>query len=636
VSKKSANLQQRWSTAALAIARRPGVRAGLSWIIPLALYWMLISLRLPYSITRALSEYSSALFLLVVCGFYLAFRSRTAISIPAGLMLTMLLVGLSISALWTSGQTDTDIVGGLLPYKDGKNYYFGALQILNGMPLQIGIHAVRRPLFPGLLASLLLLTGGSFKIVTAIMAQLAGFALFLSARTVRGAFGAAGAALYGALMFFSIQPRLGYTMSELPGFTLGCLAFSILWSAALSRDWRLIGLGLATLMAAISARSGAFLVFPFLALWCGWIFRGGRRYSVKAAILSAVGIALLYLLVNQAFSTLLRVDVANQWGSFAYAIYGQVHGGSGWHSAIDELNTTQASVVAAAAWRDFLAKPLSLLIGIAKSYRDFFLPGDLTIFPLGSARESAWIAYVLWAGVMLLLLRGLIGLLKAVRQPGASLLLACFAGIVLSIPFLPPVDGGARFHASTVGFLFVLPAAAFSIRGGLLQPDSESKSQTQDSASLASYGAVILLVLATIIPVAISRISKPESGAAPACAPGQSAFVIRTWPVSYMDVVPDAAGECGLAPRICLSDFEKNATDIANDDLVQAMLMQAQISAGGIRVTSTMNLPELRFGYFMSPIEGAPQAAAGRLRSGCASWIETNNSRLYKIEQWTR
>jgi len=624
---------RRWTAGALGVVRSTTIRAALLWVVPLALFWILLSLRLPYAITRALSTYSSALFLLVLAGFYLAFRTRPSISIPAGLTLTMLLVGLSVSALWTSGQTDTDIIAGMLPYKDGKNYYSGALQILNGLPLQTGIQAVRRPLFSGLLASLLLLAGGNLKVATAILAQLAGLGLFASARTVRHSFGQAGAALFASLMFFHIQPRLGYTLSELPGFTLGCLAFSILWTAALQRNWRLIGLGLATLMAAVSARAGAFLVFPAIALWCGWLFRGAHRYSVKAAVISAAGIAVLYLLVNQAFSALLHVDVTNQWGSFAYAIYGQVHGGSGWHSAIDDLNTTQASVVMLAAWRYFLANPLSLLIGVAKSYRDFFLPGDLMIFPLGSVHEPAWITYLLWAGIMLLLLRGLIGSIRGVRLAGPSLLLACFVGMMLSIPLLPPVDGGARFHASTVGFLFALPAAAVSRSGAWSELSLEAKPRAHNGPSLAVGGAVVLLILATLVPIAISRLATPPTVARPVCPPGQAAFVIRIQPGSYVDVVPAATNACGLVPRICLADFEKNASEKTNDDLVQAILTLAQSSPGGIRITPTMNLLELKLGYFIDPIRGIPKAASGQLASGCASWIETTNSRLYQIER---
>ncbi|MFH1183804.1 MAG: hypothetical protein V1755_02045 [Chloroflexota bacterium] len=623
---------KQWIARSVLVLKGLSAASVLGWAVPLALFWILLNLRLPYSISRPLSTYSSVLFLFVLGGYYLVFRPRSAIGILAGLALTMLLVGLSVSFLWTSAYTDNGIIGGLLPHKDAKNYYFGALQLLDGLPIRAGIHAVRRPLFSGLLATLLLLTGGNLKLVTAVLAQLAAFGLFASAHTIRNSFGPAAAALYASLMLFHIQPKLGYNLSELPGFTLGCLAFSILWIAASRRNWTLISLGLATLMTAITTRAGAFLVFPAIAVWCGWIFRGARRYSATAAVISAGGIALLYLLVNQTLSRLLNVDLTDQWGSFAYAIYGQVHGGTGWHSAIDDLQTTQASVVVTAAWQYFLADPRSLLIGVARSYRDFFLPGDLMIFPFGSVHEPPWPSYLLWAGTMLLLLRGLIGSLRGYRLARASLLLACFAGIMLSIPFLPPVDGGARFHASSVAFLFALTAAGLARAGAWLEPSPEARPLTHSGLSLAAGSAVILLMMATIAPIAIYRLTPPQTAVPPVCPADQESFVVRTQPDSYVDVLPGATNGCGVVPRICLADFDKNATDKANDDVVQAMLEAAKASPGGIRIIPAMNLLDHRFSYFISPIRGMPAAPSGQQVSGCAALIETRNSRLYQIE----
>jgi len=263
-------------------------------------------------------------------------------------------------------------------------------------------------------------------------------------------------------MYFHVQTRLGYILSETSGFALGCLALAILWAAAPPRNSKLIGLGLAVLMAAISTRAGAYFIFPLLAVWCGVLLRGARRFSLRSALICLAGVVLLYLLMNQLYSALLDVRLVDQWDNFAYALYGQVHGGTGWHSAIADLNSTQTSVVAAAAWHYFLAHPLDLLVGIARSYRDFFWAGDLMIFPFGSAREPEWTTYVLWAVATVLLLWGLIQAWRHASAPRAALLLTAFAGILLSIPFLPPVDGGARFQAASISFLFAIPALALA------------------------------------------------------------------------------------------------------------------------------------------------------------------------------
>lgn len=604
----------------------------LAWCLPLVLYWVVLGLRIPYALSGQLSRYSTILFLAVLASYYLAFRQRGSISASAGLTLTMLLVALSVSYLWSSGRSDTDILGGLLPYKDAKNYYFGALQILNGLPLHGGINAIRRPLFPGLVATLLFLAGGNLKIVTALLAQLVGLSLFVSARTLRPSLGPAAAALYSALMYFHIQTRLGYILSETSGFALGCLALAILWAAAPPRNWRLIGLGLAVLMAAISTRAGAYFIFPLLAVWCGILFRGARRFSLRAALVCLAGAVLLYLLMNQLYSALLDVRLVDQWDNFAYALYGQVHGGTGWHSAIADLNSTQTWVVAAAAWHYFLAHPLDLLHGIARSYRDFFWAGDLMIFPFGSAREPEWTTYVLWAVATALLVLGQIKAWRYASEPRAALLLTALAGILLSIPFLPPVDGGARFQAASISFLFVIPALALAGPAAWKESGPVSEPSKPSRSGLGATLAVILLMLTIVAPVAIYRLTPARPAAAPACPAGQEPFTIKTLPQGHVDVLPLGAGACGLAPLVCRQDFEKNARDKVNDDLTQALLAMLGAAPNGIRITPALNFQDLRFGYFLSSPAESPAAPSGQIVSGCGTLIETANSRLYLMD----
>jgi len=68
-----------------------------------------------------------------------------------------------------SGFSDNFVIGGLLPYKDAKNYYLGANLLLNGLPIRIAGQALGRPLFPGFLSSLLLLTGQNLKVALAVL-----------------------------------------------------------------------------------------------------------------------------------------------------------------------------------------------------------------------------------------------------------------------------------------------------------------------------------------------------------------------------------------------------------------------------------------------------------------------------------
>ena len=67
---------------------------------------------------------------------------------------------------------------------------------------------------------------------------------------------------------------------------------------------------------------------------------------------------------------------------------------------------------------------------------------------------------LLWAFGTLLVILGVIKVIRNINKSTASLLAAGFLGILLSIPFLPPIDSGTRFYASTMPFYYAIPAFA--------------------------------------------------------------------------------------------------------------------------------------------------------------------------------
>ena len=194
-------------------------------LIPLLLFWVVLLFRIPYSITFHFTTFSIGSFVIILLLYYLSLRLRDNIGGLVSFGLIMLLFALTLSYKWTSGFSDNFMIGGLLPYKDAKNYYLGADLILHGLPMDKAGQATERPLFPGFLSSMLAVTGQNLKIALAVIVQLAGIGLYLSARQIRYSMGALSASLYITFMYFYIQPFIGYTLSELPGFTLGCFAF---------------------------------------------------------------------------------------------------------------------------------------------------------------------------------------------------------------------------------------------------------------------------------------------------------------------------------------------------------------------------------------------------------------------------
>jgi hypothetical protein len=604
----------------------------ISLLIPLLLFWVILIFRIPYSITFHFTTYSFGLLVIVLLLYYVSLRLRGDVGVLVGFGLTMLLIALALSYKWTSGFSDNFMVGGLLPYKDAKNYYLGADLILYGLPIEKAGQATERPLFPGFLSSLLMITGQNLKIALAVMVQLAGIGLYVSARRIRYSMGALSASLFITFMYFYIQPLIGYTLSELLGFTLGCFAFVVIWHASHSLKWFDLILGLITLLVAVSARAGAFFIFPMLIIWAGWIFRREKRFSVKAAGYAFIVVLAGYFLVNHIYAMLLGIPAGSAFGNFSYALYGQVRGGTGWHSAIEELGTRNPQAVYRAALQFFLEHPLSLFIGFAKSYRDFFLPGGQSIFAFNVDGWQGWANIVLWVGTMALLLRGLIRLVTDIHLNLASLLVAGFAGVILSIPFLPPIDGGARFYASTMPFFFIIPALGLSQLAKGREQDFTAKEDLVGDSVASRSASVILLALTLIVPFGVYSLGQKPAYALSSCPPEQEPFVMEFHQGSYIDLIKKGTTQCGLAPEVCLSDFEKNNTEKEIDDYYQELLLLTTSNNTNVRIIPAIDLVNEEFHYFYVPHDRIKGNSSLNIVSGCATAIKTKNQSIYQVE----
>jgi hypothetical protein len=461
----------------------------------------------------------------------------------------LLLLGLSLSFLWTSGYSDDKIIGGLIPLRDAFDYYNGANWLLSGQAIKIlDEGAAWRPLYPGFLSALLWITGRNLQWALVIQVGLAGLCLALSACYVRTRLGAAAAALYVTLLYFYIQPLIGTAYTETLGLALGCLGFVLLWESAETRRTLYLIEGLFVLMLAVSARAGAFFVFPALAVWAGWAWRGVGRFSFRYAALALATALACYLIVNTLYDKLTVEPGGFPFGNFAFTLYGQVSGGAGYHKAFEDLGVRNPALILRAAERFFLAHPASFAVGAAKAYRDFFSPGS-GVFSLGSNPADM----LVWILGIPLSLFGLYRLIRPAAASASALFLAGFIGILLSIPFLPPIDGGIRIYASTMPFVYALPAV------GLAGLTSKEQAPAAPASTPAYVGilAVALSLITLVVPVLI-RFNSPVPGHLMAgCETGKVAYEVVVDRGSYIDLVPDGTAACGNLPEVCLGDFQR-------------------------------------------------------------------------------
>ncbi|MCH7662939.1 MAG: hypothetical protein IH859_03605, partial [Chloroflexi bacterium] len=383
--------------------------------------------------------------------------------------------------------------------------------------------------------------------------------------------------------------------------------------------------GLVPLMIAVSVRAGAFFVFPMLALWSGWVLRGKKRFNFSAASVVTAAIGASYLSVNTIYNRL--VSPGNSaFGNFAYTLYGQVRGGVGWHRAIEDLGTRDSSLVYRAVVESFLEDPFGFFSASVKSYQHFFLPGWMGIFSFQSFNGTNQLEIVFWMLGLILLIVGIIWSLKKYMSPTHSLLIAVFIGILLSIPFLPPIDGGRRFYASTMPFFFALIAVGIN---AFSAPRTENADRNDSRFIKVTRSITLALSLMTVVfPIFIQRLSNPPQVAAVFCPVGQIPFALEINAGSYIDLIPKNKAACGMAPNICLEDFKENGVEKNIDPFFNKIVKQAEEFGTSTRLVPSYDLISGNLHFFIGTSKQLDtNFSTGRIVTGCA--LEKNNFSVY-------
>jgi hypothetical protein len=209
------------------------------------------------------------------------------------------------------------------------------------------------------------------------------------------------------------------------------------------------------------------------------------------------------------------------------------------------------------------------------------------------------------------------------------LLIAAFAGLILSIPFLPPIDGGTRFYASTIPFFFALPAIVLG-KSSAVFGQYEQSSGSRSELLFLRTDIIILSVMAAIIPLAILNLSSHPSLNSVSCPAGQYPFLLRAYPNSYMDLIKDNAA-CGLSPETCFSDFQKNGMEKNVDDFYQELVFLTDAANDNVRIIPSVNLMDGQFHFFVIPYTEVSSIQLQTV-SGCASEIKTKSQSIYYVE----
>jgi len=209
----------------------------------------------------------------------------------------------------------------------------------------------------------------------------------------------------------------------------------------------------------------------------------------------------------------------------------------------------------------------------------------------------------------------------------------CLIGILLSVPFLPPIDGGKKYHSGSAPFFFVLVAMGlYSILSHFKLVRSAQPSEKYDHFNLVCYLSVLLIAMALIGPLIIKASHRKPKHQSRVCSAGEVPYAFQMYAGTYIDILPQTSTACGRLPELCLADFDRLGTDKVNDDFFRKLVDLAGASRQGIRVTTANDLISSDYYFFISPHELLSPLPSHTLIAGCAKEVKTQFQQALLIQ----
>lgn len=424
----------------------------VSIALPLLIYTSILLFHIPKEIgLTALLHLPPMTVIPILLLLYLAYRLNGWKGTLVAFSLTLALFALPLSGVWNSGLTDGSFTSGLLPFSDASGYYYDARRLLEGE--LFSSFSSRRPLFPGMLATLLGLTQQNLQITLAILVLMTAISCFLLTREVQHSHGTLAGLIVLAILFLCYRPYIGTTLTEHLGLSLGTVGFAMIWRGAGQKHINIILLGIFLLTLGLNARAGAFFVLPALILWGTYLFREQSRISWRF-LLGGFSAVFLGFLVNLVVLKSVGSPEGVAFSNFSYTLYGQAVGGKGWGQVmIDYPEAREGKEIYLLAFEAIRANPFLLMKGVFKAWYYYFSPSSYGLF---SFIQLSYYPIPIRLSLLFLSIVGFVSCYFKRQNSYYSLMLATTLGIFFSIPFIPPIDAGIRLYVTTMPISAIL------------------------------------------------------------------------------------------------------------------------------------------------------------------------------------
>ena len=245
------------------------------------------------------------------------------------------------------------------------------------------------------------------------------------------------------------------------------------------------------------------------------------------------------------------------FSNFGPTLYGMVTGYRGWQSFYGDHPGAPEQVAFSLSMKIFLNSPSTFLVSVLKAYQDFINPLRFFSFLYLPDEQMVPTAYLL----TILTLVGLWKLVKYRNTLFARMILLVFSGIILSVPFVPPIDDGIRAMTATTSFLAILVGLPFVRHEQLGFDGVESiRARTKFNGLNFISSVVILLIVIGWVGLKINpKVASPELS----CNPGETPIIIPISGGSYINVIAKKESAISLIPNIRPDDLQKNLAHYA-------------------------------------------------------------------------
>ena len=537
------------------IVTRWDVLAALSTLlIALSVNALFLLIPPPVLISRSLFNFRLDVATLLVIFLGLIFSRKGIIWSTIGLTLTLVLFSIPLIYKWQTTGFYGYLIGGLLPWSDAAGYYSGAQHLLYEGHLTTW--ATRRPLFGGFLAVLLSITDNNLQVSLAILAMLNGLAVYFAAREIEKKHGSWIAATFLLICYWYYCSHAGVTASEQLGLCLGALGLAVLIRGIQDESIKKAVFGLFVLTVGLNARAGAFFILPVLIVWLGIVYQQ-QKLGWRRAIALGVGAVILGMLGNLFIAKTIGAPDAAPFSNYSYTLYGLASGNAGWSQVIRDHPDVKEEDVAWLALEKIRENPSLFIIGILRSYRDFFTTSYGPFSFLGIVNDRGNLGNLLLMGL------AFVALVVALQRRGQrqySLILAAFLGILLSVGLVPPRDANfMRIYAATIPFTAYIASMGLSILQYPLKrigPNPEVPSDWNNQYLLLPF-SIILLIVSFIAPLFIKMSSQPikNSSSVVSCLPGEKQIAFLLGKGSSVQLVEDSSVRESYLPLIRITDF---------------------------------------------------------------------------------